>query len=124
MELQLIRDAAGIPVCTHGRLSVNGCFFCHTLEPPPSRYRIPSGRFSVCPDYPSAKFRGIRPLVSVNDGHNGILIHEGNTAADTLGCILVGESFKEGRLFYSRAALKRLQDLLSETDDLIFLTVK
>ena len=41
-------------------------------------------------------------------GFDGILIHPGNTALDTLGCILVGRNTKVGQLTASRDTFKEL----------------
>lgn len=123
MLLQLHRDGEN-NLCTFGTLSVNGHVFCRTLEPPPTRYRIPTGTYDVDRDYPSAKFRGFRPLIKVRDGHTGILIHEGNTAADTLGCILVGSRYESGRVVNSRDTLRRLLLLLQSSVDAIKITVE
>ena len=111
VKLKLRRDGQD-EQCTWGSLFVDGTFFCRTLEPPPVRYRIPAGTYKVTGYYPSKKFKGFRPLVHVTDGHSGILIHEGNTAADTVGCILVGRSYKDHRVAGSRAALTDLMCIL------------
>lgn len=123
MLLLLHRDGEN-NLCTFGTLSVNNRVFCRTLEPPQTRYRIPTGTYDVDRDYPSAKFRGFRPLVKVRDGHTGILIHEGNTAADTLGCILVGSHYESGRVVNSRDTLRRLLLLMQSSVDAIKIKVE
>ena len=117
VKLKLRRDGQD-ETCTWGSLFVDGAFFCRTLEPPPVRYRIPEGSYKVTGYYPSKKFKGFRPLVHVKDGHSGILIHEGNTAADTVGCILVGRSYHDHRVADSRAALTELMCILDCVDDI------
>lgn len=97
-----------------GRLYVNGTYFCDTLEPPltlkegagilPNRYPLIS--------YPSKKFKGIRPCVTEVFERSGILIHEGNTVADTKGCILVGINRKVGQVLASRECLNKLLSVL------------
>lgn len=117
VKLKLRRDGQD-EQCTWGSLFVDNAYFCRTLEPPPIRYRIPAGSYKVTSCYPSSKFKGFRPLVHVKDGHSGILIHEGNTAADTVGCIIVGLSYKDHRVSDSRAALTELRWILDCEDDI------
>ncbi len=45
-------------------------------------------------------------------GFDGILIHCGNTAKDTDGCILVGENKVKGQVINSQETFKRLYPLL------------
>ena len=118
VKLKLRRDGQD-EQCTWGSLFVDGAFFCRTLEPPPVRYRIPVGTYVVSGCYQSKKFKGIRPLIRVTDGHSGILIHEGNTAADTVGCILVGRTYQNHRVSDSRAALTELMRILDCADFII-----
>lgn len=117
VKLKLHRDGQD-DVCTWGSLFVDGAFFCRTLEPPPIRYRIPAGTYAVT-HYPSKKFKGFRLLIHVTDGHSGILIHEGNTAADTVGCIIVGRAYDNHRVSDSRAALTELMCILECVDFII-----
>ena len=118
VKLKLRRDGQD-DTCTWGSLFVDGAFFCRTLEPPPVRYRIPAGTYVVSGCYQSKKFKGIRPLIRVTDGHSGILIHEGNTAADTVGCIIVGRKYENHRVSDSRAALTELMSILDRQDFII-----
>lgn len=93
-----------------GRLLIDGEFFCHTLEPPHNRHHpcIPAGRYKVIVNM-SPKFKKLLPRVCNVPGRDGILIHSGNTAADTLGCILVGNNTEVGRVTNSRATMAKLQ---------------
>jgi hypothetical protein len=45
---------------------------------------------------------------------DGILIHVGNTSADTSGCILVGKMREKNLITESRSAFNRLYNLLAE----------
>ncbi|MBQ8100522.1 MAG: hypothetical protein IJ169_04455 [Paludibacteraceae bacterium] len=91
--------------CTMGTLSVNGTFFCHTLEPPvrplgkygegkvPGQTAIPAGTYTVRVTY-SPHFQRNLPLLMHVPFFFGIRIHCGNTVKDSAGCILVGEQGK------------------------------
>lgn len=108
VELTLNR-AKSSAQATLGHLFVDQVPFCVTLEdvvredPNPAtpaneakvygQTAIPAGRYPVKIRW-SVKFQ--REMVAVNDvpGFDGILIHSGNDADDTLGCILVGKTIK------------------------------
>lgn len=110
---------------TVGILYVGGTRFCETLEDTvrdrkiPGVTAIPAGLYELDMSTVSPKFRdrswarlygGIVPrLVSV-PGYQGILIHPGNTAADTEGCILVGRNREVGKVLDSQATYRRLMD--------------
>ena len=126
---------------TSGDLFVDGVFFCHTLEdcvrqlparcPWTSRGEacrcsakrygqtaIPAGRYRVSVDY-SPRFGRRLPRVHDVPHFLGILIHSGNTAHDSAGCILVGRRAGAGRLTVSRAASDRLTRLLEKAGDAV-----
>jgi hypothetical protein len=99
IKLKLLRyvrpspDEYGRDVCpTLGVLFVNNKYFCYTLEPSwKNNYFnscIPDGTYKV-QHYTSQKF-GKCLIVQGAPGRSGILIHKGNVATDTTGCILVG----------------------------------
>lgn len=107
------------PGYTIGRLYIDGVFFCNTLEDTDrglAQYMsvgeianikikgataIPSGAYKVQRTY-SQKYKRLMPQVMNVKGYAGIRIHSGNTAADTEGCILLGDNTAVGRLTNSR----------------------
>ena len=111
---------------TIGRMEVNGRYFCDTLEDTDrglseemsedeiaalkvkGATAIPTGTYRIDMQTRSPRFGRVLPrLVSVK-GYAGVLIHSGNTAADTEGCILVGENRERGKVLNSRATLESL----------------
>ena len=45
---------------------------------------------------------------------SGIRIHSGNTAADSLGCIIVGENKAVGKVLNSRATVNKLYPIIEK----------
>lgn len=86
--LTLIRDVKGDKAIL-GKLYFNGGIVCYTLEN--AAKAIPCGVYMV-QNSMSTKFKRELPLIwnSVVSSSRGIRIHRGNTAKDSLGCILVG----------------------------------
>lgn len=76
---------------------------------------IPTGRYSLTVDY-SKRFRKYMFHIESVPGFDGIRIHAGNTAADTEGCILVGDAKGENSVLYSRASLEKLYTELTMPD--------
>lgn len=130
MELSINRKYKKDLYCI-GELSINGEFFCHTLEDKDrgltssmseeeikakkvyGETAIPTGTYKIDMDTVSPKYskrifykttcKGKVPrLVSVK-GFSGILIHTGNTQQDTAGCILVGVNDVKGKVTQSKA---------------------
>lgn len=123
---------------TIGALYIDGKYFCDTLEDRvidvdqsgkfdgdekkiPGKSAIPYGEYKVVINR-SPKFKRELPRLIDVPHFEGILIHRGNSASDTSGCILVGENSIRGRLSNSsiyedilvmecKAALKRGEDI-------------
>ena len=122
---------------TIGDLYIDGIFFSNTIE---DRDRgldcsmslneikrkkvygetaIPTGSYPIDMDTVSTKFRlrdwarpygGKLPRLLGVPYYSGVLIHPGNTAEDSLGCILVGENKVKGKVINSAKTFARLMD--------------
>jgi len=60
-------------------------------------------------------------------GYDGVLIHPGNTANDTSGCLIVGKNTVVGKVTESRVVFKQLYTKLKEavsSGQKITLTIK
>jgi len=62
----------------------------------------------------SPRFKRELPRLLNIKGFDGILIHRGNTAKDTSGCILVGENKEVGKVINSTEYELRLVKLLKK----------
>lgn len=120
-HLTLTRDRRS-EWATLGRLSIDGEPICHTLERPwlDNKRRvscIPAGNY-IGAVQPSPRFRANLPELLDVPGRDQILIHAGNTADDTEGCILVGleRHDHEDRIMQSRAALASVMERLAGSD--------
>jgi len=117
MELQVKRTDF-TDNSTIGELSVNGQFECYTLEDKvrpvkiAGKTAIPAGRYEVIIDF-SQRFGRLLPLLLNVPDFEGVRIHPGNTAANTEGCILVGDEKSQDLVGKSRAAFDRLFAKLS-----------
>jgi len=98
---------------TIGDLSIDGKWFCYTLEDPPrpakipAKSAIPAGEYTVEVSY-SPRFKRPLPLLIGVPGFVGVRIHAGNSAEDTEGCILVGSSEGKNWIAGSQVTLTRL----------------
>lgn len=129
---------------TIGRLAVDGQRVCDTLEDTDrgltshmsdaqicgmkikGQTAIPAGRYLVDMRTVSPRFggraqydfcKGRLPRLCSVPGYSGVLIHIGNTAKDTEGCILVGENKVRGQVVNSTATFRRLYPMLKEADE-------
>lgn len=111
---------------TIGRMEINGQYFCDTLEDTDrglseemseaeiaarkvkGATAIPTGTYRIDMQTRSPRFGRVLPRLINVKGYAGVLIHSGNTAADTEGCILVGENRERGKVLNSRATLEHL----------------
>ena len=128
---------------TIGKMYVDGMYLCDTLEDKVRDYNkdgdlkdaneqkvygktaIPYGRYEITIDVVSPKYAqrasyiwcgGCLPRLLNVPHFDGILIHAGNSAEDSAGCLLVGENKIKGRLVNSMATLKRLYAILKSAD--------
>ena len=140
---------------TIGKLSINGKYFCDTLEDSDRGLdssmsldvlkhkklahitAIPTGRYQVVmnvvsPRLSKSKFykqfgEGRVPRLLNVPAFEGILIHCGNTAKDTDGCILVGKNSQVGMVLDSKITYSNLYPLLEvayKRKEKIFITVE
>lgn len=111
---------------TVGRLYIDGKLFCNTLEDAVREIdkdgngkiagltAIPSGRYRVIYNW-SPKFGRNLPRLLHVPHFEGILIHPGNSAMESAGCILVGYNTEVGRLSQSRDTSDRLNVIIEDT---------
>lgn len=81
---------------TFGILCLGNIPLCVTCEDPwndnkPNISCIPAGHYQ-CTKFNGARFSDVWEILNVPK-RSAILIHNGNTIADTHGCVLVGSSF-------------------------------
>lgn len=124
---------------TIGNLYIDNKYYCNTLEDTDrglssvmleskiknnkvySSTAIPTGEYEIDLNTVSQKFKnrswaklygGKLPRLLNVKGFEGILIHVGNTAKDSLGCILVGENTIKGKLTNSTNTFHNLMKRL------------
>ena len=98
MHIRVVREPS-INDTTLGSLFIDDHWQCHTLEdvirPRGEKVRnktaIPPGRYKLILSM-SNRFKKIMPEVLNVPMFTGIRIHSGNTAKDTAGCLLVGQT--------------------------------
>lgn len=99
MTMLVLKRIAANKEATTGVLLKDGVPICLTLENPwlENRVRvscIPGGTQYTCTKVDSPKFGKTWEVTSVRN-RTHILFHKGNTAEDTLGCIVLGSYYGE-----------------------------
>lgn len=129
---------------TIGKMYIDGEYICDTLEDKDrgltsnmsvaqicgvkvhGETAIPTGRYLVDMKTVSPRFggraqyqfcKGRLPRLCNTPGYQGVLIHCGNTAKDTDGCILVGENKAVGQVLNSTTTFRKLYPILKAADE-------
>ena len=125
---------------TIGNLYIDGQYFCDTLEDRDRgldnsmslteilnkkvkhETAIPTGTYDILMNVVSPKYsnsayyllicKGKVPRLDNIKGYSGVLIHTGNTAADSSGCIIVGYNKVKGKVINSKVAFEKLYNIL------------
>jgi len=133
----LLKRIAKKPMYTIGKLYINDEYFCDTLEDTDrgldqrlplyanqlrkvkGKTAIPTGTYDITLKIVSQRFGkksqykfcgGKLPRLLGVPAFDGVLIHIGNDANDTEGCILVGENKQVGKVLYSTPTFKRFYE--------------
>ena len=150
MDLALKRIAKRATY-TIGKLYIDGVYFCDTIEDadrgldqslPVSvnkrkkiqgKTAIPTGRYQVTLGVQSPRFskkkqydfcKGYLPRLLNVPAFDGVLIHIGNTANDSEGCILVGKNKVVGKVVESTVTFHALYERLKTAKGLIFIKIE
>ena len=153
MEIKVKRIARK-EAYTVGKMYVDGEYVCDTLEDTDrgltskmsvaqisgmkvhGETAIPTGRYLVDMKTVSPRFgsrlqyqfcKGRLPRLCNVPGYQGVLVHCGNTAKDTEGCILVGENKAVGQVLNSTATFRKLYPILKaaeERGEAIYITIE
>ena len=140
MEI-LVKRIAKKSKYTIGKVYIDGQYICDTLEDADrglnqnmslkeinskkvyGETAIPTGTYKVDMNTVSPKFKnrswakpygGKLPRLVLVPGYDGVLIHPGNKAEDTLGCILVGENKAVGQVLNSQVTFKKIMSILTK----------
>ena len=140
MDLKLKRIFRGDKY-TIGHLYIDDNYYCDVLEDVDrglssdmseeqikkikvyGKTAIPTGKYKVEVTY-SPKFKRYLPILLNVRGFSGIRIHSGNTAEDTLGCLLVGFNKVKGQVINSRVTSDKLTALLRNCEEEIYITIE
>ena len=129
---------------TIGKLYIDGKYVCDTCEDKDrgltdsmtveeikakkvyGQTAIPTGTYTVSYTM-SNRFKKMMPLINDVKGFEGIRMHSGTTAADSLGCVLLGENKAVGKVLNSRATCAKVYPLIeaaSKKGERITITIK
>lgn len=113
---------------TVGKLYIDGMYFCDTIEDKVRELNsikdkvyaetaIPKGTYKVILNV-SPKFKRLLPRLLDVPYFDGILLHRGNKAKDSAGCILVGENKEVGKVLNSTKYEIKLVEILKKDSDI------
>jgi hypothetical protein len=113
---------------TLGELFLDGSFECYTCEDIvrpinqkiPGQTAIPTGSYRVVVDWSNRFQKNMLHILDV-PGFEGVRIHAGNSARDTDGCVLVGQTVDtvNASIGASRIAYEQLFRKLYDEKDLM-----
>lgn len=131
MEIR-VRRIALKDTYTIGKIYIDGEYFCDCCEDRvrdlskeekvPNKTAIPYGTYEITLDVKSSKFSDFNkyPWAKEYDGYLprltnvplflGVLLHVGNTAEQSSGCLLVGENREVGKVVNSTKTFHRLMN--------------
>ena len=130
MNIQLKRIAKK-ETYTIGKLYLDGVYFCDTIEDKDcglnqtmsindikkkkvhGETAIPTGTYKLVIDYSNRFKKNMAHILNV-PGYEGIRIHTGNTANDSLGCIIVGKNKAVGKVLESKLIYNKLFPILEK----------
>lgn len=141
-----IKRIAKKPTYTIGKLYIDGVYFCDTVEDTdrglfqgqsldlikkikiPNKTAIPTGTYKLTLNVISPKYskkaiyqeicKGRVPRLLDVPGYDGVLIHIGNSADDSSGCILVGQNKVVGKVINSTETFRKLYNKIKGQKDL------
>lgn len=147
----LLKRIAKKDTYTIGKLYIDGKYIADTLEDCDRELRqdmsleeikkikvygqtaIPTGTYKIDMNTVSPKFKnrswakpweGKLPRLRDVPGYEGVLLHVGNQAQDSLGCILVGQNKVKGQVINSTATFSQLMSILLKDRDNITITIE
>ena len=130
MNIQLKRIAKK-ETYTIGKLYLDGVYFCDTIEDKDrglnqtmsindikkkkvyGETAIPTGTYKLVIAYSNRFKKNMAHILNV-PGYEGIRIHTGNSAKDSLGCIIVGKNKVVGKVVESRDTYNQLFPILQK----------
>ena len=141
-----VKRIAKKPTYTIGKLYIDGVYFCDTVEDTdrglfqgqsldlikkikiPNKTAIPTGTYKLTLNVVSPKYskkaiyqeicKGRVPRLLDVPGYDGVLIHIGNSADDSSGCILVGQNKVVGKVINSTEIFRKLYNKIKGQKDL------
>lgn len=141
----LLKRIAKRNTYTIGKLYINGEYFCDTVEDKDRGLKqsmslnqirttkvmlqtaIPCGTYEITMNTISPKYSKVKwyvdkcgarvPRLLNVPGFDGVLIHTGNTANDSSGCIIVGRNTVVGKVTESKQTFEKLYPKLKEASN-------